>query len=121
TAIAALGHASAPRPTIRTLLPEAAAVGTTVFVLGSGFGTRREDVAVWFGCHDGQVLGVRDGSVAVRVPDCGEERCTVSVVVGSRYSEPVAFAITDADSRSSAVRVTLTVGKNPVGVGEETT
>jgi len=122
-AIAALGHASLPeRPTLKSLLPTQALDGATVIVSGTGFGTSRNDVTVFFGCVGCRPLVVNDTSLAVNVPADAAEACDVEVQVHGQFSNPVAFTMGEEASTTAAprIRVKLQVGKNPLKIGEET-
>lgn len=108
-------------PVLQSLLPQAAAPGTTVFVTGSGFGSDRAAVTVRFGEVPGKVIVVRDTSLGVNVPEGAPAHCDVTVEVAGQRSNGLPFRVGEATEAAPRVRVRLDVGKNPLSRGEETT
>lgn len=109
-------------PALKSLLPEKAAVGSTVFVTGTGFGSDRAAVTVRFGEVPGKVIVVRDTSLGVNVPEGAPASCEVTVEIAGQRSNPLPFQVAEAGPDATPpVRLRLDVGKNPLGRGEETT
>jgi hypothetical protein len=107
------------QPSLSRLLPEKGPVGSTVFLTGTGFGSDRSRVKVLFSGVEGKLLAVRDTSLAVTVPEGAPARSLVLVEVDGQRSNALPFEV--ASGGPPAVKVRLEVGKNPLGVGEETT
>jgi IPT/TIG domain len=95
------------------LLTKTGKAGGTVLIKGSGFGSDRDAVKVFFDGSPGKIISVRDESIAVQVPTDVPMESQVVVDVGGVRSEPMAF--------KCAPSVKLTTDKNPLPVGETTT
>lgn len=95
------------------LLTKTAKVGGTVMIRGSGFGEQRENVTVLFGNAPGKVISARDQSLLVQVPPEAPKVSDIVVEVNGQRSQPMKFECQPS--------IVLTVGKNPLPVGETTT
>lgn len=95
------------------LLTKTGKVGGTVVIRGAGFGEQRENVSVFFGDAPAKVVSARDQSLLVQVPAEAPKVCDVVVEVNGRRSQPMKFECQPS--------IVLTVGKNPLPVGETTT
>ncbi|WP_163270010.1 IPT/TIG domain-containing protein [Dysgonomonas sp. 511] len=57
-----------PTPTVTSVSPAASYVGGTVTITGTGFGTKVEDVEIYFGTKQAEVLTCTATSITVKVP-----------------------------------------------------
>ncbi len=95
TAIADSRRLRAPKPRITSLSPSSGPVGSSVQILGTGFGSTAGRVK--FGKRVAAISSWSDSSVAVTVPQ-GKKRVTVSLRTAGRKTTTKKFTITTSPS-----------------------
>jgi hypothetical protein len=95
TAIADSRRPRAPKPRITSLSPSSGPVGSSVQILGTGFGSTAGRVK--FGKRVAAISSWSDSSVAVTVPQ-GKKRVTVSLRTAGRKTTTKKFTITTSPS-----------------------
>lgn len=101
------------QPVLQELKPATARAGSTIDLLGSGFGANPDSVKVFFGTAPATVKEVADGKVTASVPLDAPKNAPVHLEVNGQPSSNLPFVYLPS--------IRLTVGKNPIDAGETTT
>jgi len=79
---------------LKLILPNVAASGSTIQIQGRGFGSSLEAVQVKFGDVTSEILDLSNGIISVKVPELADgSKIDVSVVVGGHTSNIKSFRV----------------------------